>query len=238
MMVSPSPTGRFIVLDGIDGSGKTTQLQHLAQWLRESGPAVQILSPETQVICTREPGATALGQRLRSLLLSAESPDLAPQPTAELLLYAADRAQHVSQVIRPQLQAGHWVLCDRHVDSTIAYQGYGRGLDLDTIEQLNHLATQGLTSDLTLWLDLPVAVAWQRRHQRLLNQGGSLDALDTMERADLAFHQRVRQGFADLAARFPDRLVSIDASQEPERVAQQIQGVILDRFGVAREMGI
>ncbi len=136
----------------------------------------------------------------------------------ELLLYAADRAQHVEQVIRPALEQGYWVLCDRFTDSTLAYQGYGRGLDLSLIHQLNHIATGGLTPDLTLWLELDAATGLMRTQQR--------GTIDRMEQADLAFHQRVQQGFAALADQHPHRIRSIAAHGAIEAVSQRIQSVI------------
>ena len=148
-------TGRFIVLDGIDGCGKSTQIRHLAQWLPASG-----LMPSTaRLICTREPGGTPLGQSIRELLLHTEA-DQVPSVTAELLLYAADRAQHVDSVIRPALLRGDWVLSDRFAGSTLAYQGYGRGLDRQLITRLESIATTGLEPDRTAWLMVPVEVSW------------------------------------------------------------------------------
>lgn len=155
------PRGKFIVLEGIDGSGKTTQLEALAAWLPASG----LMPPGAELVSTRAPGGTALGQRLRELLLRPPA-DAAPCPKAELLLYVADTAQLVAEVIEPALAAGNWVLCDRYTGSTVAYQGYGRGHDLALIERLNQLATVGLEPDLTLLLDLPLANALQRRGHR------------------------------------------------------------------------
>ena len=174
--------GRFVVLEGIDGCGKTTQLEALADWLAGSG----LLPAGARLIRTREPGATPLGTALRQLLLHAREEE-APCATAELLLYAADRAQHVQTVIRPALEAGHWVLSDRFVGSTAAYQGHGRGLDGGLIGQLEAIATDGLQPDLTLWLDLPLEVSLARRRQR---------PADRIEAAGTAFLARVAAGFA------------------------------------------
>jgi len=179
--------GRFLVLEGIDGCGKTTQLEALAAWLPASG----LLPPGARLIRTREPGATPLGMALRQLLLHAGDAQ-APCPTAELLLYAADRAQHVQTVILPALAAGHWVLSDRFVGSTAAYQGHGRGLDAGLIEQLEAIATAGLQPDLTLWLDLPLEQSLARRSQR---------PADRIEAAGTAFLARVAAGFAFEAQR-------------------------------------
>ena len=216
--------GKLIVLEGVEGAGKTTQLKALHQWLKGTpGP----VDPWRQAGCwhsvliTREPGGTPLGRSLRSLLLEESSAHQVNDRT-ELLMYAADRAQHVDEVIRPALARGDWVLCDRFVDSTVAYQGYGRGLDLSLIERLNRIATDGLNSDLTLWLRLNVTVGLDRSQRR--------GTLDRMESADLAFHQRVQQGFETLAAAHPHRIVPIDAAAPPEQVSEQIQRVLLERL--------
>ncbi len=183
---SPQLPGRFLVLEGIDGCGKTTQLEALRQWLPASG----LMPAGARLLVSREPGGTALGQALRSLLL--HPPEAAvPCPTAELLLYAADRAQHVAATIRPALEAGDWVLCDRFAGSTAAYQGYGRGLSLALIGQLEAIATAGLRADLTLWLELPLALSLQRRQGR---------AADRIEASGEAFLARVVAGFGQLAA--------------------------------------
>jgi dTMP kinase len=135
-----------------------------------------------------------------------------------LLLYAADRAQHVAESLRPALAEDCWVLCDRFVDSTLAYQGYGRGLNLDLIQQLNHIATGGLQADLTLWLKLDVRIGLQRSQRR--------GALDRMEQADLAFHQRVQAGFETLAQMQPERIVAVNAEAAEAEVAHQIQSIV------------
>jgi dTMP kinase len=178
--------GRFLVLEGIDGCGKTTQLEALRGWLKASG----VMPPGVDLVVTREPGGTPLGAELRRLLLHPPA-DSRPAAITELLLYAADRAQHVRQRILPALEAGHWVLCDRYVGSTAAYQGHGRGLPQAIIHQLEQAATAGLDADLTLWLDLPPAVAAQRRRHR---------PADRIEAGGHAFLERVAEGFARLAA--------------------------------------
>jgi dTMP kinase len=207
--------GRFVVLEGIDGCGKTTQLQRLMAWLPGSG----LLAPGGQVVLTREPGGTPLGQALRQLLLHPPQ-GAAPLSTAELLLYAADRAQHVEQVIRPALVAGHWVLSDRFSGSTAAYQGHGRGLDLALIAQLEVIATAGLQPDLTLWLDLPVAESLRRRAGRVP---------DRIEAGGRPFLERVASGFATLAQQ--RGWVAIDAAADPQQVAEACQVALL---GLAR----
>ena len=180
------PRGRFLVLEGIDGCGKTTQLEALAAWLPDSG----LLAPGARLLTTREPGGTGLGRALRQLLLHAPA-EQAPCPEAELLLYAADRAQHVQTVILPALAAGDWVLSDRFVGSTAAYQGHGRGLDAGLIAQLETIATAGLQPDCTLWLDLPLEQSLARRSAR---------AADRIEAAGASFLARVAAGFAAEAA--------------------------------------
>ena len=204
--------GRFVVLEGIDGCGKTTQLEALRRWLPSSG----LLGSGAEVVVTREPGGTALGAALRQLLLHPPG-EAAPEPMAELLLYAADRSQHVEQCIRPALAAGHWVLSDRFSGSTAAYQGYGRGLDLASIAQLEQLATGGLAPDLTLWLELPLAESLRRRGER---------RADRIEASGEAFLQRVIDGFSALAAgRSWQR---VDATAAPEQVAAACRGLLAD----------
>ena len=184
---NPTPArGRFIVLEGIDGCGKTTQLEALRQWLPTSG----LMPPGARVIVSREPGGTALGQALRELLLHPPG-EAAPVPRAELLLYAADRAQHVETVLRPALDAGDWVLCDRFTGSTAAYQGYGRWLNLEAIYALETIATGVLVPDLTLWLVVSLVESRRRR-------GGRPD--DRIEGEGVAFLVRVFDGFERLAA--------------------------------------
>ena len=187
-MDKPNPTparGRFIVLEGIDGCGKTTQLKALREWLPTSG----LLPPGARVVVSREPGGTALGQALRELLLHTPE-EAAPVPRAELLLYAADRAQHVDTVLRPALERGDWVLFDRFTGSTAAYQGYGRGLDLAVVELLANIATDTMRADLTFWLDVSLAESRRR-------SGGQM--ADRIEAAGEAFMSRVADGFATLA---------------------------------------
>ncbi len=196
----------FITLEGGEGAGKTTQQSLLAEQLRQEGYAC---------LCTREPGGTALGKALRDLLLHGDP----FTPLAELLLYAADRAEHVSKVIAPALMAGQVVVCDRFTDSTVAYQGYGRGLDLDLIRQLNRLATGALQPDLTLWLDLAPEVGLARSRLG-----------DKLEQEHLEFHRRVYQGFQALAAAEPQRIVRVPAQGSPAEVAARIWSVVKPRL--------
>jgi dTMP kinase len=209
--------GKLIVFEGVEGSGKTTQLARSQAWLSESGWLQQLQLQEylLHLVVTREPGGTEFGQQIRQFLLQ---PSAVIQDRAELLLYAADRAQHVEEQLQPQLAAGALILCDRYTDSTMAYQGYGRGLDLKQIHQINQIATGGLESDLTLWFDLDVTVGLSRTHRR--------GAADRIEQADLAFHQRVQQGFRELAAAHPHRIVRVDADQSEVEVSVQVQAIL------------
>lgn len=204
--------GKLIVFEGVEGSGKTTHLASTYQWLRSSHWAKQ-----WPVLATRQPGGTALGVAIRQLLLEEEE-DYPLHDRAELLLYAADRAQHLAEIVKPQLDVGGIVLCDRYTDSTIAYQGYGRGLDQVLIENINFLATNGLESDLTIWLDVDVTIGLERARQR--------GKIDRMEKAEIAFHRRVQQGYQELAANFPAKIKRVDASGSTEQIQQEIQAIL------------
>jgi dTMP kinase len=212
--LKPLPRGRFVVLEGIDGCGKTTQLEQLRAWLPQSG----LMPAGAELLVTREPGGTALGQALRQLLLHPPG-DTAPGSTAELLLYAADRAQHVQQRIAPALEAGHWVVSDRFAGSTAAYQGYGRGLDLELIDQLAAMATAGLQPDCTLLLELPLAESLRRRGHR---------PADRIEASGEAFLARVCAGFGALAAQ--RGWARVDATPAPAAVSAAIRAELQRRF--------
>ena len=206
--------GTFIVLEGIDGCGKTTQLQALYRWLPHSG----LIPPGARLVTTCEPGGTVLGLVLRELLLHPLAP-VRPEPMAELLLYAADRAQHVAKVIRPALDRGDWVLCDRFTGSTAAYQGYGRGLNLGAIHDLGVIATGDLEPDLTLWLDVPLAESCRRR-------GGQL--ADRIEGEGEDFMARVADGFLELAMQRD--WVCVNAEQPVADVTKECCDMILETF--------
>lgn len=223
-------TGRLIVFEGADGCGKTTQLRYCYDWLRAQ--RFPQAPDSSQIILTQEPGATVLGRTLRKILLTSPEGDEGVEPTAELLLYAADRAQHVQHILKPKLAQGCWILCDRHIDSTVAYQGFGRGLDQSLIQQLNSIATVGLVSDLTLWLDLPVEVSRSRLATRGQADGLRPAPQDRMERLGLDFHHRVYQGFEWLAGQYPERIVRVDASGSEAEVAERVQRTICDRLGL------
>lgn len=200
----PSRTGLFVTLEGGEAVGKSTQLR----LLREHLESERGIDP-ARILATREPGGTALGQRLRELILHGGEVDL----RAEALLYAADRAHHVATVVRPHLEAGGIVLADRYLDSSIAYQGAGRQLDAAQVRALSLWATDGLLPHRTLLLDADSAVIGQRRET---------ESLDRLERAGLAFHRAVREQFIQLAASDPERWRRLDASALPEQVHAQV----------------
>jgi len=207
--------GKLIVFEGVEGAGKTTQMQRLIHWLQTS------YFPKVRLVVTREPGGTELGKGLRHLLLK-QDPGESVSDRAELLMYAADRAQHVETFLKPELSKGTIVLCDRFTDSTIAYQGYGRNLNLNLIKQLNAIATGGLESDLTLWLDINVEAGLARVKAR--------GERDRIEQADLKFHRLVQQGFADLAEEKGSRIVRINGDRNEDEVAQEIQTIVTSKL--------
>ena len=202
--------GKLITFEGIDGSGKTLQLQMVADYL--AGRHVDFVT-------TREPGGTALGRRIRDAILDPESSGV--EPLAELLLYAADRAQHVRKVILPSLARGAIVLSDRFFDATTAFQGYGRKFDLNLIKHLNELATGGIKPDLTLVFDLEVDEALSRVKHR-----SHVTTPDRLDREPHEFHQSVRNGYLEIAAREPDRIVIIEAGASPKTVFEQVIGAV------------
>ncbi len=218
--------GKLIVFEGTEGCGKTTQIERSRQWLLQSRwlPTLQQKGLIKDLVLTREPGGTQLGMGIRQLLLSPTKEPI--HDRSELLLYAADRAQHVEQFLRPHLEGNDLILCDRYTDSTIAYQGYGRGLDLTLINQLNQIATQNLQSDLTIWLDLDVETGLARVQQRGKRNTSGTEEPDRIEQADLDFHQRVRQGFAHLAQTEPQRFIQVDARGSELQVAERIESVL------------
>ncbi len=202
----------FITLEGPEGSGKSSQLPALADFLRSRGYTV---------LTTREPGGTSIGDQVRQVLTRMENQGMSPR--SETLLFCAARAQLVDQVIRPALARGEVVISDRYADSTLAYQGYGHGNDLAVLRQLLHFATGGLWPDLTLLLDVDSAVGLERRR----SSGGEWNRLDDYA---LSFHQRVRQGYLDLARSQPERWVVVDAAQPMDAVQQALRQVILRRL--------
>jgi dTMP kinase len=204
-------TAPFIVLEGPEGSGKSVQSRLLAEFLEQQG---------WEVVLTREPGGTALGDALRAILLSSD--DYAILPEAEVLLLAAARAQHVRERIRPALEHGAAVVCDRFVDSTLAYQGGGHGISLDQLLPIQAYATGGLTPDLRILLDVPVDVGLQRRH-------ANPASVNRIDRASREFHCRVRQAYLQLAAAQPDAWSVIDGRESIDSVASKVRTEVLGR---------
>jgi len=204
----------FITLEGIEGSGKTTQMRFIADFLQARGH---------DCLLTREPGGTALGARIRAILLDPES--RAIDPLTELLLYTADRVQHVKELVGPALAAGRTVLCDRYFDATLVYQGYARGLAVELIEQLHRLLLADLRPDLTLLLDLApeagLARAWAQ-----IDNGDRTGQECRFEKEAVAFHEKVRAGYLTLARREPERFRVIDAGRDIENVRRDILKVL------------
>lgn len=208
--------GRFISLEGPEGAGKSTHLRRLAEALRAQGVAV---------CCTREPGGTPLCEAVRGLL-QFDAAGEAPGTRAEVLLFLASRAQLVERVIRPALAAGTWVLCDRFCDSTFAYQGFGRQMDLAELRTLNGFATGGLLPDLTLLLDIPEAESVRR-------VAGRKGPADRFEQEQAAFHRRLAEGFRTLAAAEPERICRVDSSGSEAETARRIWEAVAARFALA-----
>lgn len=204
--------GRFITFEGIDGCGKTTQFRMLAQWMRDHG---------RDVVETVEPGGTAIGQQIRKILLDPASADL--HPRAELLLYFASRAQNVDEVIRPALEAGRTVLCDRFTDSTLVYQGCGRGLDTNVVRDLDRIACRGLRPDITFLIDIDLETSLQRARRRNERVGPAESRIDD---ESAAFHERVREGYLALARAEPDRIVVIDGRTSIADVGRAIRDAL------------
>lgn len=205
----------FISLEGIEGCGKTTQLEYLSSFLEDKG---------YPYVVTREPGGTAIGEKIRSILLDPESKDLVP--AAELLLYMADRAQHIDLLIRPQLADGKIVLCDRYFDATVVYQGFARGLDTKFICNLHRLLFEDLKPDITLLLDLPPRIGLERAWKEL-DGGNRSDTESRFEEETISFHEKVRAGYLELARFEPDRFKIIDASQELNQVQSDIRKLLM-----------
>jgi dTMP kinase len=216
--------GRFITFEGGEGAGKSTQVRLLAERLAARGVVA---------VVTREPGGTPFAEKVRDIVLT---PDTAPKaPLAEALLFSAARADHVDQLIRPALQRGEWVISDRFADSTRAYQGAGGGLPVATVAEIERIALAGLVPDLTIVLDLDPAVGLARADQRRGAQTpGAFVATDTFEGRRLAFHQRLRQGFLDIAHAEPQRIAVIDAFQNPLTIADAVWRLVDERLGLGQ----
>jgi len=194
--------GLFITFEGPDGSGKSTQVRLLGEYLKELGH---------DVVCTREPGGSRIGEKIRDVILDTENMEM--DALTEAMLYASSRAQHVAEVIRPALEQGRIVLCDRYVDSSIAYQGYGRNLG-DIVEEINALAVAGIVPDLTILLDIPPEVCFERI--------GRTDG-DRIESEDMTYHRRVYEAYLDLSKKHADRIKRIDGARGIEAVQGDIR---------------
>lgn len=199
----------FITFEGPEGSGKTTQIELLTGYLEEKGYSV---------LATREPGGTSIGDQIRTILLDPHNTEMLP--ASEALLFSAARAQIVNQVIRPHLEQGDIVLCDRYADSTLAYQGYGHGLNLETLRTITALATEKLKPDLTVYLDIDVEEGLRRK--LAAHEAGQAE-WNRLDQQEMAFHRRVRDGYLQMAAREPDRWLVIDATQPLEAIQALIR---------------
>jgi len=204
----------FITLEGIEGSGKTTQIRQLSAYIESTGH---------KCVTTREPGGTSIGDKIRAILLNPENNDLSP--ISELLLYMADRAQHLNSLVKPALDAGKIVLCDRYFDATVVYQGIARGLDTELIYSLHRLLFEDLKPEVTFLLDLPPSVGLARAWKQIddgIRSGGE----SRFEEETLAFHEKVRAGYLDLARLEAQRFTVIDASQDEKQVQMDIRKVL------------
>jgi dTMP kinase len=209
--------GKFITLEGPEGSGKSTQAKMIIRRLAELG---------IEAMYTREPGGTALGEEIRNILQHNQAGE-APCERAELLLFEASRNQLVEKVIRPALEKGIWVICDRFMDSTTAYQGYGRGLPVDEVKSIHQFTINDVSPELTLLLDLEVKTGFERIAERFLALGESADRFEQEERS---FHERVRMGYLNLADEEPERFRIVDASKDPETVSIAIWKIIEEKM--------
>lgn len=196
--------GLFITFEGPDGCGKTTQMKLLAEYLEKKGE---------EVVLTREPGGKGLGEKVREILLNYDGE---VSDRCESFLFLADRAQNIDIIVNPAVKAGKIVLCDRHIDSTVAYQGYGRGLDIERINMLNNLATNGKKPDLTFVFDVDVETSMKRVGKEK----------DRMESAGIDFHNRVRQGYLELAKQEPNRIKVIDATKSIEEIHDEVINIL------------
>ena len=211
--------GIFITFEGIEGSGKSTQIALFADYLTTRG---------VRHVLTREPGGTLIGNQIRKILLDPANSAL--DPAAELLLYAASRAQHLHEIILPALAGGSIVLCDRFSDATLAYQGYGRGLDIEMIRELDRIVTAGMRPDLTLLFDIEAPLGIARARGR--NNSRGLEAEARFENEELAFHERVRQGYLALVAQEPERIQVVDASSSAQAIQAKVRKIVDERLRI------
>ena len=204
----------FISFEGIDGSGKTTQIQHMVKFFQDN---------RHSCVITREPGGTRIGEKIRAILLDPVSKDM--DPLTELLLYTADRAQHIKEFVSPFLSAGKTVLCDRFYDATVVYQGFARGLDIGLIDKLHNLLFENLKPDITILLDLPPEKGLSRAWKQIEN--GDRENIETrFEEEKLSFHNKVRAGYLELARLEPERFRVIDASMNENQVRNEIINIL------------
>ncbi len=207
--------GIFITVEGLDGCGKSTQIGLMREYLAQKG---------FEVLMTREPGGTKISEKIRELLLDARNKEM--NSTTELLLYAAARSQLVAEVIKPAVNEGKAVICDRFMDSTFAYQGFGRGLDLKLLADINNVAVDGMTPDVTFFFDLDPETALKRRL-------GSSKA-DRIEAEDMEFHRRVYEGYKKAASMFPGRIRTVDAGRSIEEIAADVRKILDDLISQVR----
>ena len=206
--------GKFIVIEGIDGCGKTTQIEEISRWLPTSG----LMGENSKLIKTREPGGSLLGKKLRNLILD-NNKNNKPSSLAELLLYSADRAEHVSKIIAPELEKQNWVISDRFADSTLAYQGYGRSINLDTIKNIESIVCQGKKPDLTIFLEISAEESVLRRKNLIP---------DRMESEGINFLQKVNEGFKLIAKEKNWKVIS--ATQNIDTISREIKETLLKNF--------
>ena len=204
----------FISFEGIEGSGKTTHAKHTVEFLQDKGH---------DCVVTREPGGTRIGEKIRAILLDPSSKDM--DPLTELLLYTADRAQHIKEYILPLLSDGKMVLCDRYYDATMVYQGFARGLGIGLIEKMHQLLFENLKPDITLLLDLPPEIGLERAWKQI-NNGNRTSEETRFEEERLSFHKRVREGYLELSRLEPERFRVIDASKKEDEVREKIINIL------------
>ena len=210
--------GKFIVLEGIDGCGKTTQINELSKWLPSSG----LINKNVNLIKTREPGGSTLGKEIRDLILNTNKSN-SPSSLCELLLYSADRAEHISKVISPALQNGNWIISDRFSGSTLAYQGYGRGINIDIIKKLEYIVCQDMKPDLTFFLEISPEESMLRRKNKVA---------DRIESEGLEFLKKVNHGFKLIALENDWEIIK--ASQDINSISQQIQSSLINKFSIKK----
>ncbi len=212
-----SPRALFVTFEGTEGVGKSTQVRAIAEHYQRKG---------LKVLTTREPGGTDIGNEIRAILVQTRSEQLCA--LSELFLLQAARAQHVSQILRPALHNYHLILCDRYADASVAYQGFGRGLDPTWVQSLNEKACDGLTPNLTLLMDMPMEAALERALSRIEASTGAKE--DRFEKEAKDFHRRVREGYLSLAKQNPSRFVVVDSNRTPQKITQNMLAVIDERL--------